>query len=100
MKPVGAHAIGALLPKVLKRTQQQYQALFTIQQTWPRLVGKQLAAHTKPVSLRRGRLIVLASQPGDSFALTYQRPQLLKRLQTTTKGRVEELVIRPGEAGG
>ena len=92
--PVRLHTI---VSAVLEQTAKQQQPLFTIQRRWGQLVGKALAAHTKPVSLRRGRLVVYVEQPGDGYALNFQRTALLKRLQTTTKGRVEELVVRPGD---
>ncbi len=92
-----AKRIDAIVLTVLKQTARQQQPLFTIQRRWGQLVGKALAAHTRPVSLRRGRLVVHVEQPGDGYALSFRRTALLKRLQTTTKGRVEELVIRPGE---
>jgi len=89
-----AERIGALLPSVLREAQQRHSALYAVQEIWPKLVGKELAAHTKPVSLRKGRLTVQVDRPGDSFLLNYQRPQLLKRL--AAKAPVEELVVRPG----
>ena len=92
-----AKRIDALIPEVMRQAAQEHGPLFTIQRGWSRLVGKVLAAHTQPVSLRRGRLVIHADQPGDSFALNYARPRLLKQLQTKTKGRVEEIVIRAGE---
>ncbi len=92
-----AQQIGAVLPTVLKRVERQREALTVAQRAWGRLVGKQLAAHTRPVSLRRGRLSVHVSRPGDSFMLSYQRPKLLTRLQAATHGAIEELVVRPGE---
>jgi hypothetical protein len=92
-----ATRIGAVVPAVLRQAQQQHQALAKIQRSWSRLVGKRLAAYTKPVSLRRGRLVVHADRPGGSFTLSYQRAQLLERLHAITPGRVKELVIRPGD---
>ena len=89
--------IGAVVPAVLRQLKQQHGPLFAVRSRWSKLVGKQLAAHTKPVSLRRGQLVVHVDRPGDGFALSYQRTQLLRRLQATTKERIEELVIRPGE---
>ena len=93
-----SHAIGALLPAVLQQVERHAKPLQTIQARWGRLVGRALAGHTKPVSLRRGRLIVLAEQPGDGFALNYRRAQLLERLQRTRecRGLIQEIVIRPG----
>lgn len=92
-----AQRIGSLIPGVMKHTAQTHGPFFQIQRAWPRLVGKPLAAHTKPVSLRRGRLVVCADRPGDTFTLSYERPKLLAQLQTMTKGHVEEIVIRAGK---
>ena len=91
-----AKPVGALIHEVLRRAAREYRPLFAIQRRWPRIVGKQLAAHTRPVSLRRGRLVVHADRPGDSFALNYARPKLLKQLQAASPGGVEEIVIRAG----
>lgn len=88
--------IGLVIQDVLKRVGTQYEALAAIQRDWSRLVGRPLARHTKPVSLRRGRLIVHVARPGEGFALSYQRARLLARLQAATRGRVEEIIIRPG----
>ena len=93
-KPERIHAV---LEHVLKDVGQRHAALLSVQQQWGTLVGKRLAAHTKPVSLRKGRLVVQAERPGDSFTLSYRRAELLERLRTSTEGRVEEIVIRPGE---
>lgn len=95
-QPAKAQRIGSLLPSVLRQAQERHSALYAVQAIWPRLVGKVLAAHTKPVSLRKGRLIVQADRPGDSFLLSYRRPQLLKRLAANAP--VDELVLRPGAA--
>ena len=90
-----AQRIGAVVPSVLRHVETQHGALFLIQRGWRRLVGKPLAAYTRPVSLRRGRLIVQADRPGDSYTLAFARPKLIKRLHALTDGRVEELIVRP-----
>ena len=68
MKP--EQRIGEVIQRVLTHAKQQHGALFAIQRDWTKLVGRALAGHTKPVSLHRGRLIVHADRPGDSFALS------------------------------
>ncbi len=93
-----AQRIDALIPTVLKQTATRHEALFLIQRKWRGLVGAGLAAHSKPVGLRQGRLIIHADRPGDAFALSYRRPQLLIALRDMTKGRVEDILVRPGEA--
>ena len=96
-KKAEAQQIGTVVQQVLARTAKQRGVLANIQRQWGGLVGKALAGHTKPVSLLHGRLIVHADRPGDAFALSYQRAQLLERLQATATERVEEIIIRPGE---
>ena len=92
-----AEQIGSVLAGVLTQARQRSGELAALQGRWGRLVGRALAAHTRPVSLRRGRLVVHAEQPGDGFTLSYQRQRLLERLQTKMRGKIEEIVIRPGE---
>ena len=92
-----AERIDSLIPGVLRQLERQQSALQDVQERWARLVGKRLAAHTKPVSLRRGRLTVHAERPGDGFALSYAKAELLERLRASTQGKIEEIVIRPGE---
>ena len=91
-----AQRIGSLIPEVMQHAAHTHGPLFAIQREWSRLVGKPLAAHTKPVSLRHGRLVIYVDRPGDNFALTYERPRILAQLQTMTHGCVEEMVIRAG----
>ena len=88
--------LDALIPGVLQRMGERHGALFDIQRDWTRLVGRRLAAHTKPSSLRRGVLTVHADGPGDGFALSYRKPELLERLRKALPGSVEEILIRPG----
>ena len=97
MARANTERIDALIPGVLRRLEHQQSALQGVQERWARLVGKRLAAHTKPVSLRHGRLTVHVERPGDGFALGYAKAELLERLQASTQGKVEEIVIRPGE---
>ncbi|MBI3997348.1 MAG: DUF721 domain-containing protein [Candidatus Omnitrophica bacterium] len=88
--------VSAILSTVLRQMEQQHSPLAAIQGQWRALVGKRLAAHTTPVSLRRGRLVVYVERPGDGFILNYQRGVLLEQVRALTQGKVEELVIRPG----
>ena len=89
--------IGALIPEVLTKTAARHGTLFAIQRRWSQLVGKALAQRTRPVSVRRGTLVVQVERPGDGFTLSYQRLRILERVKTLTKGQVEEFVIRPGD---
>lgn len=90
-------SIAAVLPVVLQQARQRHGVLQQAQQCWGQLVGKMLALHTAPVSLRRGRLIVHADRSGDSHALSFQRQHLVAQLKERTRGLVEDLVIRVGD---
>ena len=95
-RPVKDERIGALVPAVLTRVRRRHSELLLIRERWVRLVGRKLAAHTAPVSLQRGRLVVRADRPGEGFALSYERPDVLRRINALKAGLVDELVIRPG----
>ena len=97
MPKTAPESLAALLPHVLKRVEEHHAGLAEVRRVWSGLVGRPLARHTHPVSLRHGRLVVSAERPGDSFLLSYKRPQLLEQLRKITDGRVEELIVRPGE---
>ncbi|MBI4597175.1 MAG: DUF721 domain-containing protein [Candidatus Omnitrophica bacterium] len=97
-KPTGQR-IDALLPSVLKRVEQHHAVLDLLRRRWKRLVGPDLAAHTQPVSVRRGQLVIAAEQPGDSFMLHFQRERLAQHVRTLTEGKVTSLVVRPQTAG-
>lgn len=92
-----AERIDSLIPDVLKHMGERHGVLFEIQRGWVRLVGRRLAAHTRPASLRRGVLTVHTDRPGDGYALTYQKPELLERLRASAPGKVAEILIRPGD---
>lgn len=87
--------IGHLMPGVLKQLAREHGQMAHIQRAWKRLVGPQLAAHTRPLRLTRGRLVVAVEQPGDGFELSYRRPRLGEQLKAMTDGRVTEIVLRP-----
>ena len=89
-------AIGELLQTVVQQAAQKHQALHELQRKWIRIVGKELARHTRPASLRKGKLYVHADEPGASFTLSLERPKILERLSAITGLRVEEIVIRAG----
>lgn len=49
-------------------------------QGWSDVVGAELAAHTRPVEVERGRLIVAADHPGWMHLLRTSEPAILRRL--------------------
>ena len=96
-----AKRIGELLPAVVRKARAKSRAIQQLQRSWGRLVGKTLAAHTQPASLRHGRLYVHTNQPGASFVLSLEKPRLLEKIQAgLRRGRtgqtVEEIIVRAG----
>ena len=49
-------------------------------QGWQDVVGAELAAHTRPVEVERGKLIVAADHPGWVQLLRTEEPAILRRL--------------------
>ncbi|MBI4323418.1 MAG: DUF721 domain-containing protein [Candidatus Omnitrophica bacterium] len=89
--------IGELIPKIVQQALTTHQTIQQLQQEWRRLVGKELAGHTRPASLRHKTLCVYTDEPGASFLLAMEKDALLAKLNQRTHGQIEELIIRPGE---
>ena len=49
-------------------------------QGWPEIVGPELGAHTRPVEVERGRLIVAADHPGWVQLLRAREAAIVRRL--------------------
>lgn len=94
-----AQSIADVLPKVLAQATQQHRQLRELRQRWARAAGQQLAGHSKVIALRRGALWVQVDDPGSGYALSLDKPRLLKRLNAG-KGAatIEEILVRAGEA--
>jgi predicted nucleic acid-binding Zn ribbon protein len=71
------------------------RAMEGVFQHWGEVVGDQVAVHARPVSLRHGRLLVLADHSVWASQLRYLGPVLLERLREFVGETVaEELVVR------
>ena len=88
--------LGALIPAVLKSVEREHNVLAQVQRAWRDVAGRQLAAHSRPVSVRRGRMVVTVDDPGGNFMLRFERTRILERLRTLTDGKVTEMLVRPG----
>jgi predicted nucleic acid-binding Zn ribbon protein len=56
-------------------------ALSVVFSRWEDVVGQSVAVHTRPLSLRDGRLVVGVDEPGWATQLTYLTADLLRRLE-------------------
>jgi predicted nucleic acid-binding Zn ribbon protein len=62
---------------------------------WPEVVGEQVAAHAKPLSLHDGRLVVAVEEPGWATQLRYLESDLLCRLgEACGDGVVRSIEVR------
>ena len=62
---------------------------------WEGIVGDAVAAQTRPLSLRRGVLVVGTEQPAWASQLRYLAPDLLRRLAAVVgEGLVERVEVK------
>src|SRR5437879_13767697 len=62
---------------------------------WADIVGPQLAAHARPLSLSSGVLVVAVTEPGWATQLTYLESELLGRFRDALgDGVVERVEVR------
>lgn len=94
-----AASMDALVPGVLKglgleQRLQQSQVFFH----WPEIVGKDIAAHAQPISLKNRLLIVGVDHPGWLQELSrYHKPLLLQKVRERIgKTAVRDIVFRIG----
>jgi predicted nucleic acid-binding Zn ribbon protein len=86
-----AASLGAPRPDVL-------HAVFS---RWSEVVGGDVAAHARPVSLRDGLLVVMVDHPAWATQLGYLRGDLLRRLEEATgPGEVREVEVKVAGAPG
>jgi predicted nucleic acid-binding Zn ribbon protein len=68
---------------------------------WAEIVGEQIAAHTRPLTMRDGALQVAVDDPAWAPELRFLEPQILGRLQEVL-GTVEvdriEVRVRPAKS--
>ena len=84
-----------LVPQVLQQTKRS-ESLQRIQDEWARVVGHVLAEHSRPVSLRKGRLYVQTDEAGTNFLLSLKKQRLLARLPKVAGCEIADVVIRTG----
>jgi predicted nucleic acid-binding Zn ribbon protein len=62
---------------------------------WHQLVGAQVGAHSRPLSLVRGVLVIAVDEPGWATQLTYLESELLSRINSVLgEGRVTQIQVR------
>jgi hypothetical protein len=70
-------------------------ALVDLLNRWPEVVGEQLAAHCRPVSLRAGTLTIAADEPAWGAQLGWLEADLRRRLdEALGAGVVTRIAVR------
>ena len=86
-----AASLGAPAPRVLS----------TVFSHWEGIVGVDVAAHARPLSLRDGTLVVGVDQPAWATQLNYLKADVLRLVEEATgSGSVTEVVVRVLPQGG
>ena len=73
-------------------------SLTTLYTDWDELVGARLAAHTRPVGLRDGVLVVGVEDPAWATEIRFLAPTLVERLRSGLEGAAVtsvEVRVRP-----
>lgn len=79
--------VGELLDRQTRRLGGPSSATTsTVFSRWEELVGADIAAHARPVSLQRGTLVLAVDQPAWASQLRYMTAELLTRISEATGG--------------
>lgn len=95
--------IGTSLDRVLRGLgAPKAEAVGSVFERWPELVGEQIASHCRPVSLRSGTLTVAVRDPAWATEFRFLESRLLERLAAVLgPGEVTalEVRVRPDRGG-
>ena len=80
--PAMASSLCSCLEKIQVDWQKKTNSIAGLWQEWAQIAGEPLASNSRPLSLRRGNLVIGASHPQWLQALIYNRMQLLSRLRS------------------
>lgn len=91
--------LGSALDRVVGRLGgPSADSLTTLYTDWDELVGARLAAHTRPVGLRDGVLVVGVEDPAWATEIRFLAPTLVERLRSGLEGAAVtsvEVRVRP-----
>jgi predicted nucleic acid-binding Zn ribbon protein len=69
-----------------------------VRAAWDAAVGEKAAAHSRPRTLKAGRLVVSVDGSSWLYELTVQKRGILKKLEESFKGKkIKEITLRIGE---
>ena len=98
----GPKRLGAEVDRVLRDLgAPSGSAIERLLEAWPEVVGPVLAASTRPMAVRDGRLVVQADDPAVASTVKWSKTALIEALDRLVEpGVVRELDVRVGRPGG
>ncbi len=99
MRKSAPEPIGDVLKNVVEKlSQSKKQGIPEIISAWPATAGKEFTRHSKPVTLKKGTLLVLVEDSAWFYQGNLQKEKLLKALhQRIGKDIVQKISFRIGE---
>jgi len=90
--------LAVIIDKILKsRGMQSRLEEYRISAQWVRAVGKAIAHHAQPLSLRGGRLVLIVDSPAWMQQLSLMRPEIIGKLnQNLGTQAVREIALKLG----
>ncbi|MEI8175777.1 MAG: DUF721 domain-containing protein [Candidatus Omnitrophota bacterium] len=68
-----------------------------IKELWKKAVGRAAAGRSRPVALRKGKLVVTVEDSSLLYELTLKKRQILEELGKTLKNRIQDIQFRIGD---
>jgi predicted nucleic acid-binding Zn ribbon protein len=97
-EPRGPRPIADVVSQLLaRRGYARIQSAFEFEQAWKQAAGEVMSTHTRPGNVKRGVLEITVRNSSVLQELTFQKKQLLTKLQTlTTDQPIRDLRFRVG----
>lgn len=89
-----------VLKKVISDLEKKEEKESDIIAAWENAAGKKAAKHTKPVFLKKKKLIIIVSDSTWLYKLTLEKDMLIKKFNRNIDGvkkKIKELQFRVGE---
>lgn len=91
---MATEALKEVVSRVVQNLEEKNRNV-DILKTWEKAVGKKIAKHTKPISLKKGVMVINVDRIGWLFELNMLRPFILKKLKKFSN--LESLKFRIGK---
>ena len=96
---IGYMELKDVVKKVISGLEKRQEEELDISRAWRLAAGKKASAHTRPVFLKKKRLIVNVGDSSWLYKLTLEKEAIKKKFNKKTKGKkkVDQVQFRIGE---